>query len=98
MKKLNYVTLEIILIFIKEDLNMFEKKGISKSLISVFVGIGIFIVSLCFLDKYINNKIQNQIKISMEDISSQNIKLIQNEINNKFNLLSDLSKWFTDYK
>ena len=76
---------------------MFKILKINKKCILIFIGIMILIVSLCSLDKYINKKLEAELIISLKDISHQNIKLIENEIDNKFNLLSSLAKEFSDY-
>ena len=57
----------------------------------------ILIIILYSFDGYVNKKLEDQLVTSLEDISDQNVKLIQNVINTKFNLLSSISKLFSDF-
>lgn len=78
---------------------MIKKQNISKSFIFnfFFLFIIILIISLYSVDRYINKKLESQLITSLKDISDQNVKLIENEINNKFILLNNLAKEFSDY-
>ena len=75
---------------------MFKKYKIGELFITIFIFFSI-IISLYYFDKYVTEKLESQLIVSLKDISNQNVKLIKNEINNKFNLLSSLAKEFSDY-
>ena len=74
---------------------MIKKINRGYSLIIVF-SVGL-IISLYYLDSYINDKLESQLIISLNDVSNQNIKLIQNEIDNKLSILSSLANDFSGY-
>lgn len=46
------------------------------------------------VDLYINYNLENQLVTSLEDIANQNVLLIQNQIEHRFNLLTNLAKEF----
>lgn len=53
------------------------------------------LVILCLLlkvDNYVSAQLEEQLNTSLEDLSQQNIALIQYKINSKFNLLNNISK------
>ena len=75
---------------------MLKKYKIGELFIMIFIFFFI-ITSLYYFDKYITEKLESQLIVSLKDISNQNVKLIKNEINNKFNLLSSLAEEFSDY-
>ncbi|MBD7915964.1 EAL domain-containing protein [Clostridium sp. Sa3CUN1] len=74
---------------------MIKKINRGYSLIIVFSAV--LIISLYYLDKYINDKLESQLITSLNDVSNQNIKLIQNEIENKLSILSSLANDFKGY-
>lgn len=76
---------------------MLKKYKIGKAVSIIFLISAILIVILYSFDNYVNKKLESQLVTSLYDISDQNIKLIQNVINNKFNLLNGISKLFSDY-
>ena len=76
---------------------MLKKYNIGKVVSIICLFSFILIIVLYSFDRYVNNKLESNLVLALEDISDQNIKLIQNEINNKFNLLTSISKIFSDY-
>lgn len=80
--------------FVNEDLNVFKKYKIG---IIIFVILFIFIGILYSFSIYVNKKLETQLITSLKDISDQNVKLIENEINHKFDLLNNLAEEFSDY-
>ena len=75
---------------------MFKKYKISNTILTIFLLIAIMIPLYCF-DRYVTKNVEEQLIMSLEDISDQNAQLIEGEINNKFDLLSNLAKEFSDY-
>ena len=57
----------------------------------------VLIISLYYLDSYINDKLESQLITALNDVSNQNMKLIQNEIDNKLSILSSLANDFKGY-
>lgn len=80
--------------FNNEEFNVFKKYKIG---VVIFVVLFIFIGVLYSFSIYVNKKLETQLITSLKDISDQNVKLIQNEINNKFSLLNNLAEEFSDY-
>ena len=76
---------------------MLKKYKIGKAVSVIFLFSVILIIILYSFDGYVNKKLEDQLVTSLEDISDQNVKLIQNVINTKFNLLSSISKLFSDF-
>ena len=76
---------------------MFKKYKIGKGVSIIFLFSVILITILYSFDRYINKKLESQLVTSINDISDQNIKLIQNVINTKLNLLNSIAKEFSDY-
>lgn len=76
---------------------MFKKYKIGKGVSIIFLFSIILITILYSFDRYINKKLESQLVTSINDISDQNIKLIQNVINTKLNLLNSIAKEFSDY-
>lgn len=76
---------------------MLRKYKIDKTVVTILLFFTIIIILLYSLGKYINKNLETQLIMSLEDISDQNINVIQNEINNKFDLLNNLAKEFSDY-
>lgn len=72
-------------------------KKINKSYILIIIFSITLITSLYYIDKYINDRLKSQLEISLNDVSNQNIKLIQNEIENKLNILSSLANDFKNF-
>ena len=73
-------------------------KKINKSYIIIILISTILAISLYCLDQYITIKLRSQLMISLNDISNQNVKLINSEIDSKLNLLTNLAKNFSGYK
>lgn len=76
---------------------MFKKYKISKVVNIIFLFSIVLMIILYSFDRYINKKLESQLVTSLRDISDQNIKLIQNVINTKFNLLNSIAEEFSDY-
>ena len=76
---------------------MFKKYKIGKVVSITFLFSVILITILYSFDRYVNKKLESQLVTAINDISDQNIKLIQNVINARFNLLNSIAKEFSDY-
>ena len=75
---------------------MFKKYKIRNSIITIVLFLSIMAPLYCF-DRYVTKHVEEEVITSLKDISDQNAKLIENEINNKFDLLGNLAKEFSDY-
>lgn len=75
---------------------MFKKYKIGNKLITIFLFLSIMAPLYCF-DIYLTKHVEEGVIMSLKDISDQNAKLIESEINNKFDLLANLAKEFNNY-